>query len=70
MLRKSWAQAFHITEENAVAFIQFATTYTEGVVSNILSGVIKPDKETAHRMIDEASAAYMAYLQMKDKQKD
>ncbi len=68
VIRKNLAQAFNTTEENALAFIQFVTTYTEGVVSMILSGVISPDKETAHRMVGEAGAAYTVYLQMKEQQ--
>ncbi len=60
--RKGWAAAMGVTEEQAMRFMQFVTTYTEGVVSLILSGVIHPTKEEAHAMIGEAGAAYTVFL--------
>lgn len=60
--RKGWAQAMGITEEQAAEFMQFAVTYTEGVVSLILSGVIKPTKEEAHKRLDVVENAFRALL--------
>ncbi len=60
--RKGWAAAMGVTEDQAMRFMQFVTTYTEGVVSLILSGVIRPTKEEAHAMIGEAGAAYTVFL--------
>ncbi len=60
--RKGWAAAMGVTEEQAMHFMQFVTTYTEGVVSLILSGVIRPTKEETHAMIGEAGAAYTVFL--------
>ncbi|MDO4615801.1 MAG: hypothetical protein Q4B15_09265 [Lachnospiraceae bacterium] len=56
-----------ISGEDAVSFIQAVTSYTEGIVSMILSGVIPPDKESAHRMAREGGAAFAMYYQMKGK---
>ncbi len=61
-IRKAWAKAMNTTEDNALGFMQFVTTYTEGVVSLILSGVIHPTKEEAHQMLEQAGDAYRAYI--------
>lgn len=61
-IANGWTKAFGVSEEEAVSFMQFITTYTEGVVSLILSGVIHPTKDGAHKMLDESAYAYMAYL--------
>ncbi len=60
--RQGWARAIGVTEQQAMAFMQFVTTYTEGVVSLILSGVIHPTKEEAHAMLEQAGAAYTVFL--------
>lgn len=59
---EGWAKMFGIPKDDAVTFMQFITTYTEGVVSLILSGVIHPTKDEAHKMLDGAAGAYMTYL--------
>ncbi len=45
----------NVSEEQAITFMRFAITYTEGIVSLILSGVIKPTKEEAHHMLDDTA---------------
>ncbi len=60
--RKGWAASLGVSEEQAAAFMQFAAVYTEGIVSLILSGVTQPTKEDAHKMLDEAGAAYIVFL--------
>lgn len=62
LTRKDWAKALNISEEQAASFMQFVVVYTEGIVSLILSNVIKPTKEGAHKMLDRASEAYIIYL--------
>ncbi len=62
MARKGWAKAMGVTEQQTMAFMQFVTTYTEGVVSLILAGVIHPTKEEAHAMLEQAGAAYTVFL--------
>ncbi len=56
------AKQYGITEAQALGYIRFVTTYTEGVVSMILSGVYKMSNEDAHKLLTEAGEAYMIFL--------
>ncbi len=56
------AKQYGITEGQALDYIRFVTTYTEGVVSMILSGVYKMSNEDAHKLLTEAGDAYMIFL--------
>ncbi len=60
--RKGCATALDVSEAQARAFIQFVNTYTEGLISLILEGVVHPTKEEAHRQIREAGIAYTIFL--------
>ncbi len=61
-ISKEWAKTFGVTEQQGVEFMKFVTTYIEGVVSLILSGVITPTKEEAHAMLAKAGEVYLTYL--------
>lgn len=65
-IAKALAAGLGVSEREALAFMQFITAYTEGVVSLILSGVIHPTKDEAHKMLDDAADAYMTYLKTKN----
>ena len=49
----------HITWEQANAFISTMIIYTHGMASLIVSGIVKEDKETAHRMVMETGISFL-----------
>ncbi len=61
-INEGLAKQYGITEAQALDYIRFVTTYTEGVVSMILSGVYKMSNEDAHELLTEAGEAYMIFL--------
>lgn len=65
--REFWQNALGVSREEADKFLQFCVVYTEGIVSMILSGVLPPDRENAHRLLQEGSAAYIIYLKEGDR---
>ncbi len=60
--RKYWEAALEISPEDAQKFVDFCVVHTEGIVSMLLSGVLKPDKENSHRLLRESSEAFAMYL--------
>ncbi len=64
---KAYAAAMSVSEGQAAAFIRFVNTYTEGVVSLILSGTIQPTKAEANQMIREAGIAYTIFLKASER---
>ena len=60
--RKFWEEALGVGPEDAQKFVDFCVVYTEGIVSMLLSDVLKPDKENAYRLLDEGGKAYAMYL--------
>lgn len=57
-----WEKTLHVSPEDAEKFVNFCVVHTEGIVSMLLSGVLPPDREMAHRLLEEAGTAYAMYL--------
>ncbi len=60
--REKWANELKLSEDDAVGFVKFITTYTEGVISMLLSDVNGITKERAHLIVDKAEKEYMKHI--------
>ncbi len=65
LYKSYWAKSLSMTEEDALSFMKFFTTYTDGIVSLLLSDTISIDEVVAKKMLDEAEVAYKLFLQSK-----
>ena len=59
MMMQGLMELLHITQEQANAFMNTMIIYTHGMASLIASGIVKEDKETAHRMVVETGISYL-----------